>query len=695
MKKTSKILSIILAILMVISIIPITASAATYSGTCGENITWEFDVTTKILTISGAGNMNDYLKNNRPSFESYKSQIETIIINNGVIQIGTCAFYNYTNLKNVTISDGVKAIGTSAFYGCTNLTNIVIPDSVTSIDSNSFASCTNLADITIPDSVTSIGYRAFNNTAYYNDESNWESNVLYIGNHLYQAKYTIVGNIVIKNGTKTIADNSFMGCDNLTNITIPDSVKIIGESVFFNCDSLVTVTIPDSVEVIGVEAFSLCDNLQSIIVDVNNQYFSSDEYGVLFNKDKSTLIQYPGGNKQTNYLIPDTVSEIVAWAFGHAYDLVSITIPDSVTKIGNDAFYYCSNLTGVKIGKGVTEISEEMLGECNSLVTINIPDSVVTIGERAFYECNNLTNVIIGKNVTSIGWCAFEECPNIKNVYYANTKDNWEAIAIDNYNYSLTNATIHYNSTGPHTHDYESAITPPTCTEQGYTTYTCECGDTYIDDYVNALGHTEETISAIAPTCTVSGLTAGVKCSVCDEVFTEQETVPALGHSHTSKITTSATHTTTGVMTYTCSCGDTYTEVIEKLEKHNHEAVVTAPTCTEQGHTTYTCECGDSYVADYVDALGHTPANAVEENYVAPTCTENGSKDVVIYCSVCDEELSRETETTEATDHADNDGDGYCDACDEQLEDNNDSQISIMSIIMMIINFILKLFGIK
>ena len=126
MKKTIKILSVVLAILMVMSVIPITASAATYSGTCGENITWEFDDATGILTISGTGNMYDYLKNNRPKYETYKSQIETVIINDGVNQIGTCAFYQYENLKNVTISDSVKTIETSAFYGCTGLKTIYV-----------------------------------------------------------------------------------------------------------------------------------------------------------------------------------------------------------------------------------------------------------------------------------------------------------------------------------------------------------------------------------------------------------------------------------------------------------------------------------------------------------------------------------------------------------------------------------------
>ncbi len=184
----------------------------------------------------------------------------------------------------------------------------------------------------------------------------------------------------------------------------------------------------------------------------------------------------------------------------------------------------------------------------------------------------------------------------------------------------------------PIEHKYESVVTAPTCTEKGYTTYICTaCGDSYVDDFVD---------------------------------------VDANNHSYTSEITTQATHLTTGVETFTCTCGDSYTETIDKIADHTYESAVTVPTCTEQGYTTYTCECGDNYIAEYVDALGHTSANAVEENYVAPTCTESGSKDVVVYCSVCEEEISRETVVLDATGHEDNDGDGYCDTCDEKLCDH-------------------------
>ena len=127
------------------------------------------------------------------------------------------------------------------------------------------------------------------------------------------------------------------------------------------------------------------------------------------------------------------------------------------------------------------------------------------------------------------------------------------------------------------------------------------------------------------------------------------------------------------------------------------------PTCTETGLTEGTkCSvCGDVLTEQKeLPANGHTPANAVEENYVAPTCTENGSKDVVVYCSVCDEEISRETETLDATGHADNDGDGYCDADNELLDpsvecDHSCHKDGISGCLWRIINVFNMLFGLN
>ncbi len=438
----------------------------------------------------------------------------------------------------------------------------------------------------------------------------------------------------------------------------------------------------------------------------------------------------------TGAMEPFVASYGVPWN-GHIDSIESVIISEGVTTITPSAFYYHENIKNVSMADSVTDIGERAFFNCTGLTDVVIGKGVTTIGDNAFYECSNLKTVTIYNAVKKIGKYSFSNCSKLTDVYYLGTEAEWNAItkATILSKTGLENATIHFIGEETHECSYNAVVTPPTCTEQGYTTYTCECGDCYVDDYVNATGH-----------------------------------------NYSSEITTPATHTTTGVMTYTCTCGDSYTEVIEKLEKHNYESVVTAPTCTAQGYTTYTCECGDSYDADYVDALGHTeetipavapnctetgltegtkcsvcdeilteqeiipanghtPANTVEEKYITPTCTENGSKDVVVYCSVCDEEISRETVTLDATGHsyttavtaptcteqgyttytcscgdnyvddyvnatghADNDGNGYCDDCEELLDPTVECECNChkSGISKFFFNFILffqRLFG--
>ncbi|MCC8156775.1 MAG: leucine-rich repeat domain-containing protein, partial [Oscillospiraceae bacterium] len=275
------------------------ALAATVSGTCGENVTWLLNMNTGVLTISGTGKMENTSWSSLPgslpesitavviedgvtsisdsAFDGCSS-LTSITIPNSVTSIGSYAFRDCTSLTSITIPNSVTSIGQCAFEYCSSLTSIAIPDSVTSVDDYAFRGCTSLTSvtigtsvtsigvyafngcssltsITIPNSVTSIDYKAFVDTAYYNNDVNWENDVLYIDHWLVAAKQEISGNYAIKSGTIGIGSSAFYNCSSLSGVTIPNSVTSIGGSAFLGCSSLSSVTIPNSVTSIGSSAF--------------------------------------------------------------------------------------------------------------------------------------------------------------------------------------------------------------------------------------------------------------------------------------------------------------------------------------------------------------------------------------------------------------------------------------------------------
>ncbi len=149
----------------------------------------------------------------------------------------------------------VDVIGAHAFYECNSITGVTIPDGVTTIEVSAFYGCYQLAAITIPDSVTSIDGAVLDYTAFYTDINNWKDGVLYAGNHLIEAKDTVSGEYTIKDGTKTIAAYAFSECENITRIIIPDSVTTICTGAFLNCFALKDIIIPASVTTVENSIF--------------------------------------------------------------------------------------------------------------------------------------------------------------------------------------------------------------------------------------------------------------------------------------------------------------------------------------------------------------------------------------------------------------------------------------------------------
>lgn len=199
-----------------------------------------------------------------------------------------------------------------------------------------------------------------------------------------------VPEMIGKTAVTVIDDYAFKSCDSMINVIIPNSIISIGELAFESCTNLTSVTIPDSVTSIGNSAFSGCTGLTAINVDSQNRKYSSLD-GVLFNKGKSRLIQYPIGNTRTSYTIPKSVTAIGSLAFRQCTSLTSVTIPNRVTSIDNWTFYHCTSLTSINIPNGVTNIGMYAFKGCTNLTSVTIPNSVTYIVGNAFSCCENLT----------------------------------------------------------------------------------------------------------------------------------------------------------------------------------------------------------------------------------------------------------------------------------------------------------------
>lgn len=485
-------------------------SAALDSGSIGDGLSWSLS-RSGALTISGSGKMPDFSSvANAAPWDKQKDKIQSVVI-----------------------ESGVQSISGGAFSGCTALEKVGISDTVAQIDLNAFDGCTALAEFEV----------AADNKAFSS-----------VGGVLFSADKELLrcpvgksADYAVPSGTVAIAGGAFKDCAKLESLVIPDSVISIGESAFENCAALKRITLPKNITKLEASCFSGCTALAEIA-------------------------------------LPDSVKTLGEKVFSGCAALKSVKIPAEVTVIPAEAFSGCVSLESITIPKNVSHINERAFDGCTALkkvdylgsdtdwsqVTKETGNNALDNAEKSFTRTDHehkYADTVIPPTCTERG-CTVHLC-----ACGDKREDSYTPPLGHSYKGGICVrcGILDPNKDTQHKHDFIPIVTKPTCLTEGFTTYTCSCGECYTKDYVSAVGHKTQLQNAKAAGCLTGGYTGDEVCTVCGKVFKQGSVIFALGHDP-------------------------------------QPARVKAPTCTESGYTgdLICMRCGDmTQIGKTVAAAGH------------------------------------------------------------------------------------------
>ena len=286
------------------------------------------------------------------------------------------AFMDCSALTSITLPDAVTTIGENAFADCSALTSINLPNSITTVEKRAFSGCSSLTSITLPNALTAIEKGVFSHCSS-------------------------LTKITLPDALTTINEDAFEGCDSLTNIIFPDGLVTIRAAAFEGCSSLKTITLPAALKKFSNLAFCGCSSLTNITISTQNNYFSSVD-GVLFNKQKTTLIIYPIGKNQTSYTVPENIDSIGSDAFSYS-SLRNIIFPESLEKIGESAFSDCLSLTDITcLSKTEPEFGSNVFEQASKTRTVYVPNATSGFSEANWGTESTTVTIKYGEYPTSI-----------------------------------------------------------------------------------------------------------------------------------------------------------------------------------------------------------------------------------------------------------------------------------------------------
>lgn len=395
---------------------------------------------------------------NKPNPYSGNLVLPATVTNEGVTyqvtKVGDYAFRTSPELLSVTVPEGVTSLGNRVFYGCEKLSEINLPASLT------------VFPITVADNSPVVNINFAEGNPYYRSvdgvvfDHDMTTLLLFPGAHS--------NFYAVPDGVTTIGDYSFISNEKISIVSLPNSVTTIGNSAFYS-SSLVTINLPANLTSIGQMAFLACYDLVAITVDSANPVFKSVN-GALFDKQMTTILQYPLGASATSYTLPEGVTHVGEFAISGAMNLQKLVLPEGVTSIAKAGIYRCYNLTElslpstlrslgdfslsalydiieISLPDNITELPYQLFTSCTSMRHVKLPSELLTIGEQAFLQCYDLESVDFPSKLQSIERNAFVNCDQLARVELPssvsylgydsfNTCDNltWVAIGDDNDN---------------------------------------------------------------------------------------------------------------------------------------------------------------------------------------------------------------------------------------------------------------------